>query len=99
MHGRGIEYTHRARQVQPLELCGFHDYLIAASRSHMAELQYLASRAGATLALLMDYAPAAGVRDVPDPYYTGGFDEVYELVEQASRPAGPDRRASERVSV
>ncbi|HNP73971.1 MAG TPA: low molecular weight protein-tyrosine-phosphatase [Kouleothrix sp.] len=84
LHERGIEYTHRARQVQPRDFVQF-DYLIALDRSHMAELQYLASRAGATLALLMDYAPAAGVRDVPDPYYTGGFDEVYELVEQACR--------------
>jgi protein-tyrosine phosphatase len=25
------------------------------------------------------------VRDVPDPYYNGRFDEVYELVEQGGR--------------
>jgi protein-tyrosine phosphatase len=25
------------------------------------------------------------VRDVPDPYYNGRFDEVYDLVEQGGR--------------
>jgi len=37
------------------------------------------------LKLLMDYAPQAGKRHVPDPYYGGaaGFDEVLDLVEAA----------------
>jgi len=29
---------------------------------------------------LADPAVTRGVRDVPDPYYSGGFDYVYELV-------------------
>ena len=32
----------------------------------------------------MSYAPDFGVEDVPDPYYTGRFDEVYELVDVAT---------------
>jgi protein-tyrosine phosphatase len=28
----------------------------------------------------MDFAPNATVLEVPDPYYTGGFDEVYRMV-------------------
>ncbi len=82
LRARGIDYTHQARQVQPRDFVLF-DYVIALDRGHLAELEYLAVRAGATLKLLLDYAPAAGLRDVPDPYYTGGFDEVYELVAQA----------------
>lgn len=37
------------------------------------------------LKLLMSYAPQAGKREVPDPYYGGaaGFDEVLDLVEAA----------------
>jgi protein-tyrosine phosphatase len=81
---RGIAYTHSARQVERSDFERF-DYLIALDRGHLSELQYLANRAGARLALLMDYAPDAGVRDVPDPYYTGGFDEVYDLIERACR--------------
>lgn len=37
----------------------------------------------AKIARLMDYAPDSAVREVPDPYYTGGYTEVYTLIEQA----------------
>jgi protein-tyrosine phosphatase len=81
---RGIDYSHRARQVEHSDFERF-DYLIALDRSHLAELQRLGRQTGARIALLMDYAPSTGVRDVPDPYYTGGFAEVYELIERACR--------------
>jgi len=81
---RAIEYAHRARQVESADFERF-DYLIALDRGHLADLQRLGRQSRARIALLMDYAPAAGVRDVPDPYYTGGFAEVYDLVEQACR--------------
>ena len=32
----------------------------------------------------LDYAPELGVREVPDPYYTGDFEETYALVTQAA---------------
>lgn len=82
---QGIAYTHAARQVAPADFSHF-DYLIALDRSHLDELQYLAGRdSRATIRLLMDYVPGAHVRDVPDPYYTGGFGEVYDLVMQGCR--------------
>jgi protein-tyrosine phosphatase len=36
--------------------------------------------------MIMDYAPGASRRTVPDPYYGGalGFEEVLDLLEQAS---------------
>ncbi|MNY66087.1 Low molecular weight protein-tyrosine-phosphatase YfkJ [compost metagenome] len=35
---------------------------------------------------MMDFAPARGLADVPDPYFGGeGFDHVYELVEEACK--------------
>ena len=30
---------------------------------------------------LLDYVENTKEKDVPDPYYTGNFDEVYELVQ------------------
>ena len=81
---QGIDYTHSARQVAQADFSSF-DYLVALDRGHLSELRALASQAQARLVLLMDYAPSAGVRDVPDPYYSGGFAEVYTLVEQACR--------------
>ncbi|MFQ5619985.1 MAG: low molecular weight phosphotyrosine protein phosphatase, partial [Rhodospirillales bacterium] len=39
------------------------------------------------LGLLRDFAPDAGRRDVPDPYYgdAGGFDLVLDLIEKAAQ--------------
>ena len=36
--------------------------------------------------LMMDFAPAAGTREVPDPYYgsANGFEEVLDLLEEAA---------------
>lgn len=76
----GIAYTGRARQVQPADLQRF-DYVIAMDQENVADLRRL-DRAGALdgkLHRLLDFAPG-GLRDVPDPYYTGQFDLVYELV-------------------
>ncbi|MEO7909014.1 MAG: low molecular weight protein-tyrosine-phosphatase [Roseiflexaceae bacterium] len=78
---RGIDYTHAARQVVGDDFVRF-DYLIALDNSHLFELRARAERSGAQLARLLDFAPNAPTRDVPDPYYDGRFAEVYTLVEQ-----------------
>ena len=36
------------------------------------------------MARFLDYVPQTGVGEVPDPYYTGGFEGVYRLVEAAA---------------
>src|SRR5215213_360666 len=78
---RGIDYTHAARQISGDDFVRF-DYLIALDNGHMFELRARAERAHAQLARLLDFAPNASTRDVPDPYYDGRFAEVYTLVEQ-----------------
>jgi protein-tyrosine phosphatase len=39
------------------------------------------------LSLLMDFAPQARMREVPDPYYgaAGGFEAVFDMVEEAAQ--------------
>jgi len=81
---RGIDYTHTARQINGDDFVRF-DYLIALDNGHLFELRARAERAGAQLARLLDFAPNAPTRDVPDPYYDGRFAEVYTLVEQGCR--------------
>jgi protein-tyrosine phosphatase len=78
---RGIDYTHAARQIVGDDFIRF-DYLIALDNGHMFELRARAERSGAQLARLLDFAPGATTRDVPDPYYDGRFAEVYALIEQ-----------------
>ena len=55
------------------------------AQAGLADLRALARGGPAKIARLLDYAPGARTRDVPDPYYTGGFDAVYDLVEQGCR--------------
>jgi protein-tyrosine phosphatase len=32
---------------------------------------------------LLDFLPERGITDVPDPYFTGNFEEVYEMIDQS----------------
>ena len=81
---RGISYTHSARVATPDDFSRF-DYIIALDSQNLAELTAMARGAHARIGLLMSFAPGASARDVPDPYYNGRFDEVYDLVERGCR--------------
>ena len=77
-----IHYTHRSQQVTRHHLVEA-DYLVAMDSSNLNNLK-LMDRAGVTdgkLSLLLEHAPQPGRRDVPDPYYEGNFEKVYQLVE------------------
>ncbi|MFL6549478.1 MAG: low molecular weight protein-tyrosine-phosphatase [Povalibacter sp.] len=84
---RGIDLSNlRARQIAEDDFARF-DLILAMDEQNLAELK---SRAGheylERVRLVMDYAPSAARRFVPDPYYGGplGFEEVLDLLEQAS---------------
>ena len=80
-----IPYDGRSRQVRPVDLQRF-DYVIAMDSENMADLRRL-DRNGALegkLFRFLDFAPAGYPQDVPDPYYDGRFEYVYELVSVAS---------------
>jgi protein-tyrosine phosphatase len=70
-----------ARQIEPRDLHEF-DYLIAMDRSHLRDLHDLGAVPAGRLARLLEFAPNAATLDVPDPYYDGSFERVYELVTQ-----------------
>ena len=74
-----ISYSHRARQIDNSDLAEA-DYLVAMDRSNLSDVQRMGDT-DADLRLLLDYADSVDEKDVPDPYYTGGFDTVYRLVE------------------
>jgi protein-tyrosine phosphatase len=63
------------------------DYIIAMDHHNASDLQYMARGIplDGRLHLLLDFAGNTRVRDVPDPYYTGGFEEVFRLVEAGCR--------------
>jgi protein-tyrosine phosphatase len=84
---RGIDISQlRARSVAAEDFDRF-DLILAMDDENVRELK---TRAHTTrherIRLIMEYAPAAARRAVPDPYYGGeqGFEEVLDLLEEAA---------------
>jgi protein-tyrosine phosphatase len=87
---RGVEVGEQvSRLVTPADLDEF-DHVVAMDRANLAELRSVAQAAGgldavrADVSLLLEHAdelPGEAVDEVPDPYYVGGYDRVYELVD------------------
>ena len=78
--------TLRARRVQDEDFESF-DLILAMDEENLRELHQRATpRHHERIRLVMDFAPQAQRRAVPDPYYGGaqGFEEVLDLLEEAA---------------
>ena len=75
----GIPYNGRARQVTATDAKQSNTYLVAMDEENVEELERRYGRLP-NLSRLLDFAPQLPERDVPDPYYTGRFEHVYQLV-------------------
>ena len=80
----GIAYNGRARQITQTDMTTADTYIIAMDQGNVTDLQ-LRFGQHPHLHRLLDFAKKANERNVPDPYYTGKFDEVYELVMDGCR--------------
>jgi protein-tyrosine phosphatase len=85
---RGIDMSQqRARMVEAADFARF-DFVLAMDEQNFRRLQRIApAELRQRLRLFLEFAPHLGRRDVPDPYYGGptGFEDVLDLVEEASR--------------
>jgi protein-tyrosine phosphatase len=85
---RGVDLRPlRARRVEERDFETF-DLILAMDRENLSHLHNRAPRElHSRIRLLLDYAPDAYTREVPDPYYGGakGFEEVLDLLEQAAQ--------------
>jgi protein-tyrosine phosphatase len=87
-HARQRGYDLGALRARRLEARDFErfDLVLAMDADNLANAERLCPPAQRhRLKLLMDYAPQAGSREVPDPYHGGdaGFEDVLDLVEAA----------------
>lgn len=69
-----------ARKVVSEDLERF-DYVIGMDDSNVANIRKLAGGEQAEILKFMDLLPNEKLREVPDPYFTGNFDEVYRLID------------------
>ena len=82
-----IPYDGRARQFQRSDPEVFN-YVLAMDRSNLRDIRIIGGPAKAEISLFLHYAKEAGAvknDEVPDPYYSGEYEYVYELVSAGSR--------------
>lgn len=86
---RGLELTHRCRQVRPTDFDDF-DLIIGMDSNNVEDLREMApSPEGEKKVVAMSrfFNPSTSIDYVPDPYYEGseGFELVLDLLEEGCR--------------
>ncbi|WP_051343623.1 low molecular weight protein-tyrosine-phosphatase [Alicyclobacillus herbarius] len=71
----------RARQIHRTDLETF-DYIVAMDDENLAGIRRISRQPRARVLRLLDLVEDVSDKNVPDPYYTGNFDEVYALVQK-----------------
>ncbi|GAA0349259.1 low molecular weight protein-tyrosine-phosphatase [Bacillus horti] len=73
----------KARQVLKADANEF-TYIVAMDEQNKQDLMALFGEDKSnTVIKLLDYDSQSIVKDVPDPYFTGNFEEVYEMVDRS----------------
>lgn len=81
-HLHGIDISEqRSRQVTASEVSQW-DWIIAMDGSNLKNVLGLGADPN-RVRLLLGFTPPGYDRDVPDPYYEGGFDRVYQMIDEA----------------
>ena len=90
---RGIDISGlRGRQAHAADFQKF-DYVLAMDTENHHNLSAICPLgAEDRLHMFLGFAPSVGLRDVPDPYYGGGFDTVYDMIEVAAQGLPADIR-------
>lgn len=73
----------RARQVQPQDFLRF-DRIVVMDSANLRDVMRLRQGQGAAPELFLSHAAHTGLTDLPDPYFTGDFDQTLDLVEAAA---------------
>lgn len=72
----------RARQVDDGDFFNFQ-LIVAMDQSNLSDLREINPNPESNIVLLRQYDPIQDSLDVPDPYYAGGFDKVYEIIHRS----------------
>lgn len=85
---RGLDISgQRARQVRMDDFYEF-DMILAMDQSNEDHLLHMRPPdASAEVRKMLDFIDPDGVLEVPDPYWDGRFEEVYDMLDQATSKA------------
>ena len=62
------------------------DLILAMDRRNLEDVEALRPPGNRTrTALILEFAPSCGTEEVPDPYYTGDFEGVLDLIEFSAK--------------
>ena len=80
----GVDLSNqRARKVHQSDFY-YYDYIIAMDTDNIEVLRSICpANSQSQIKLLLDYLPASSFPSVPDPYFEGKFDEVFETIHAA----------------
>lgn len=83
---RGYELASlRARRFEAADFERF-DLILAMDHQNLADIEALRPNGNETpVRTLLSFAPETGRSEVPDPYYTGDFEEALDLIEAGAR--------------
>lgn len=56
------------------------DYIVCMDKSNGENVRKIPGGKDAELMFFMDLLPEEELREVPDPYFTGNFEQVYDLI-------------------
>lgn len=85
---RGIDLSQLRARMVAVEDFATYDLILAMDDDNLQELRRRAPAIHRDrIRLMMEFAPQAASRHVPDPYYGGaqGFEEVLDLLEEAAQ--------------
>ncbi|MFD2612212.1 low molecular weight protein-tyrosine-phosphatase [Paenibacillus gansuensis] len=75
----------KARQFNGSDFNAFR-YIVCMDRKNLRDvLERKQGETNSEVVTFMQFVPDSAAEDVPDPYYTGNFDEVYQLVQEGCR--------------
>ncbi|KWX70201.1 low molecular weight protein-tyrosine-phosphatase [Paenibacillus jilunlii] len=78
---QGISYENMKARLVNSDDFGDFDYMICMDQSNGENVRKLPGGRNANLMFFMDLLPEEELREVPDPYFTGNFEEVYRLID------------------
>lgn len=72
----------RAQQIKPADLHS-NQYILVADQLNLDDMAWMRAANQGEIRRLLEFASPGTPLDLPDPYYTRDFEQVYELVLQA----------------